>query len=436
MNFGSAGFLDHLPAARYDQAPTLDTKSVLCESYEIDAGGRRVLRFVTRRDGSKAASEVPLSSASTTCSPDAVFDISWLKLKERPAPAAGSAPLRVADLFSGCGGLSLGVQEAARALGIPTDFIFASDILQPALDVYKANFNPHTASSAPLECLVDGPLHARVTEAEAALVRQLGRIDMVVAGPPCQGHSDLNNHTRRNDPKNRLITRVARFVELFEPATILIENVQGIRHDKSGSLSEVKDFLDQIGYSFSEALMRADHVGAAQSRRRYFLVAGRNGVQDLTLLTQSPPVTLRPLAWAIEDLLVAEPKSVFDSAARHSAENQSRIEFLHRNDLHELPDGLRPPCHRDKPHAYTSVYGRMFWDRPAPTITTGFGSTGQGRFVHPLRTRTLTPHEAARVQFFPDFFKFGERGRREYQQLIGNAVPSKLAYVAALHQLR
>jgi DNA (cytosine-5)-methyltransferase 1 len=78
----------------------------------------------------------------------------------------------------------------------------------------------------------------------------------------------------------------------------------------------------------------------------------------------------------------------------------------------------------------------MYPDRPAPTITAGFLSTGQGRFVHPNHPRTLTPHEAARVQFFPDFFEFGVKYRRTLQRMIGNAVPPKMAYVVALDLLR
>lgn len=127
---------------------------------------------------------------------------------------------------------------------------------------------------------------------------------------------------------------------------------------------------------------------------------------------------------------------IFNTASEHSLENKRRIEYLFENNLFELPNSERPDCHRLKPHSYKSVYGRMYWDRPAPTITRGFGSTGQGRFVHSLLKRTITPHEAARIQFFPDFFNFGDLRRRQYQDVIGNAVPSKLSYLLALHQLR
>lgn len=141
----------------------------------------------------------------------------------------------------------------------------------------------------------------------------------------------------------------------------------------------------------------------------------------------------RTMGWAIGDLLDKyDVNSVFDSAAIHSPANQKRIHYLFKNDLYELPDEQRPDCHRLKSHTYPAVYGRMHWDRPSPTLTGGFACCGRGRFVHPLRERTLTPHEAARIQYFPDFFDFGGMTRTGLARAIGNAVPPRAGYVVAL----
>ena len=169
-------------------------------------------------------------------------------------------------------------------------------------------------------------------------------------------------------------------------------------------------------------------------RRRHFLVASRATEIDFTVLNAAHPP--RPVGWAIADLLDLEGRTTFDTPSRHHGRNAVRIDYLFDHDLHDLPDSQRPDCHRLKPHAYQAVYGRMRWDEPAPTITRGFGCTGQGRFVHPLRRRTLTPHEAARVQFFPDSFRFGNLRRRALQEVIGNAVPPKLAQVIVRELLR
>lgn len=401
--------------------------------------GDRLFRTVLRRDGSEARSEVVVGP---DFEPDpagfaAAFDAAWLRSKTQPGLCLSrkTTVLRVADLFSGCGGLSLGLSEACRALGMRADFVFACDLDRAAMTVYERNFRPAASSDRPLEESIDGEIGSPPTDAERELLSRVGTVDFVIAGPPCQGHSDLNNHTRRADTKNGLVVRVARFVELFAPTYVMIENVPGIRHDKLQSLAQAKAVLSSLGYSFVESLVAAEKLGVAQSRKRFILMAVRAPNVPRSLLATEPTVP-RSLSWAIADLEHELLEGIFDSSARHSQENQRRIRYLFDHGLHELPNAERPACHRDKKHSYTGVYGRMYWDRPAPTITTGFGSAGQGRFVHPRQLRTLTPHEAARVQFFPDFFDFGPLGRRQFQQVIGNAVPSKLAYCVALNQLR
>ncbi|MBL0121659.1 MAG: DNA cytosine methyltransferase [Betaproteobacteria bacterium] len=105
-----------------------------------------------------------------------------------------------------------------------------------------------------------------------------------------------------------------------------------------------------------------------------------------------------------------------------------RIDYLFKNALYELPNSHRPPCHQNDNHSYKSMYGRLREDQPAQTITSGFGSMGQGRFVHPTRRRTITAHEAARIQGFPDFFSFeGIERVTALREMIGNAVPPPLA---------
>jgi DNA (cytosine-5)-methyltransferase 1 len=196
--------------------------------------------------------------------------------------------------------------------------------------------------------------------------------------------------------------------------------------------------LEALGYAVDAGLLTATSVGAAQERRRHVLLASLEpSVQpDVSSIPNDFGRMARTLWDAIRDLGVAGT-SAFDTPATHRPVNVARIAYLFANDLYELPDHERPDCHRLKPHSYRSVYGRMHSDRPAPTITSGFGSTGQGRFVHPFEQRTLTPHEAARVQGFPDWFSFAAApGRRSLQEMIGNAVPSQLAYAAIASLLR
>jgi len=194
------------------------------------------------------------------------------------------------------------------------------------------------------------------------------------------------------------------------------------------------EHLNRLGYKTASIMLNAASFGVAQNRKRHFTLAMVGSLErfhrTLTMLQRAE----RPVMWAIDDLMDEADLSdgIFRTAATHSATNKKRIEFLFANELYELPDSQRPDCHRLKTHTYNSVYGRMRPESPSPTITSGFGSTGQGRFVHPYKRRTLTPHEAARIQFFPDWFTFQDLGRRQLQKYIGNAVPPKLGYVLAL----
>jgi DNA (cytosine-5)-methyltransferase 1 len=103
------------------------------------------------------------------------------------------------------------------------------------------------------------------------------------------------------------------------------------------------------------------------------------------------------------------------------------MKYLLDRGEYDLPNELRPPCHQGD-HSYKSMYGRLKWDEPAQTITSGFGSIGQGRYMHPERARALTAHEAARIQGFPDYFDFSSCPTRSaLATMIGNAVPPALA---------
>ena len=137
----------------------------------------------------------------------------------------------------------------------------------------------------------------------------------------------------------------------------------------------------------------------------------------------------------IGDLEGIEPIVDFDRAPVATARNQRRIDILFEEGAYELDDRHRPPCHRKGGHSYKSIYGRLRGDRPSQTVTTGFRCMGQGRYVHPTQRRTLTPHEAARLQFIPDFVDFSGLSSTSVARLIGNAVPPKMAYTILLSLL-
>ncbi len=334
--------------------------------------------------------------------------------------------------------------EAACALHLRAELRLAADIDTAALRVLRAGLGVDATVGARLNVTrhVRFDLNAPIANAERELVRRVGSdLRIAVAGPPCQGHSPLNNHSRHDDVRNHLYLRVVRFAMLTEPDYVVIENVAAVEHDKRRSVERAAEGLAAQGYRVDAGLVNLQVLGVPQLRRRHVLVASAPHVSEVlveqVVRTHTvADVGARTVGWAIADLERLDERAAFDTASTPSPDNRRRIAYLHRTGDYELPDHLRPPCHQGA-HTYRSMYGRLDWDKPAQTVTSGYGSMGQGRYVHPRAHRTLTPHEAARLQLVPDFFDFSvARTRSEWAQMIGNAAPWKLAYAFALEMLR
>lgn len=360
--------------------------------------------------------------------------IDWIKRRRWPKPLAGARELRVVDLFCGCGGLSLGAYEAARTNNRALNIVHALDLDRNAIDVYRENFavGPTTAQVGDILEVFGGNLLELPLAAEEKARKACGKVDLIIAGPPCQGHSDLNNSSRRNDPRNSLYLRVVRAANVLQPTAVIIENVPAVVHDRGSVVARAIDTLGALGYSVSSTIVGAASLGLAQTRRRHILIGVRGTKVDLGFLDNLKVAKARTVREYIGDLatLNGEAVPLFDEASQMTQVNRDRAEYLYENDEFDLPNRLRPECHRSGGHSYVSMYGRLRWDRPAQTITGGFGSMGQGRFLHPSRRRTITPHEAARLQGFPDFFDFSKiTSRVILQTTIGNAVPPRLGAV-------
>jgi len=382
-------------------------------------------------------------AAREAISIDLESDIEWLTSATQPAQKAEGRAIRTVDLFAGCGGLSLGVKEACRRAGFEHRVEFASEWDEGAMEVFRQNFDPVHYSCEDIDSILSSSHRKTPTKAEQSFLdanTNAREPDILIGGPPCQGHSDLNNHTRRADSRNNLYFRMLRATQILSPKSVIIENVSTVIHSKERVVQRTRKLLGKMGYNVSEETLWGDHFGVPQKRKRHFLVASRVSHPDFDQLHsvrsrfRDDPRTLR---WAIGDLQeFYDEDDVFNSSSRPSTRNQERMDYLLDEDSYDLPNEERPPCHRHG-HNYPAVYGRMYWDIPSSTITAGFGSTGQGRFMHPSRCivtgrgRTLTPHEAARVQSFPDWFNFSDQRRGTLSKTIGNAVPPLLGmYVA------
>lgn len=373
---------------------------------------------------------------------------SFLRNGSKPAPPAGET-INIVDAFCGSGGLALGVKTAIEALGNKANFAAVIDTDAVALDIHRANLGSRRCISASVATLVDYHVLGLGDDASFGYepevvdpaLSDIGPVDMFIAGPPCQGHSNLNNHTRRQDPRNDLYVAAAALGVALNAETIIIENVPTVLNSHSNVVATAVGLLQSAGYGVSMSVLKADELGSAQRRNRHFLLAVRNCEIPADYLAgaarelASEPL---PVSWAIADLVDVAPDRLLDTAPTLSAVNKDRIDYLFDHDLHDLPDAQRPECHKNGT-TYTAVYGRVHWDKPAQTITTGFGTPGQGRYIHPTRRRVITPHEAARIQGFPDWFDFAPPGtdvkRKNLAKWIGDAVHPILGYAVALSAL-
>ena len=360
--------------------------------------------------------------------------------------SGGNGTAGLVDLFSGCGGFSLGVSIAARALGLTPVHSLAVDVDESALSVYRRNFAPRDSIRKSVADLIDYRIGVRGSRVDFSYPPEIlnetlaswkGRVTAVIGGPPCQGYSNFNNRSRRNDPRNTLYLTIPAIAIALNAPLVLIENVPDVVNDKSDVVTRATRVLESEGYAVTHCILSAAELGLPQTRRRHILVASKVRRPIIETVKVALARTPRDVKWAIGDLCTSDdPRDFFNCPADLSEENRARIDHLFDESIYDLPNHVRPDCHKDG-HTYPSVYGRLNWEKPAGTITTGFLSPGRGRFIHPSERRGLTPHEAARLQGFPDNFRFlDEQGqfllRKQYAKLIGDAVPPVIGYVAGL----
>ena len=345
--------------------------------------------------------------------------------------------IRYADLFSGCGGLSYGIESAAKELGLKAVCALAIDLKIPPLEVYKKNI--HHEKNAVINTDILGLLDVKstgcFTKMELALKEKVGELDILVAGPPCQGHSDLNNSTRRKDPRNSLYLACIRAIELFKPGLVIIENVPSVIHSSEGVVQATQNRLEQKKYTVKHLNVNFLDLGIPQKRKRHVLIASKDKEFCESLSTP----TIRKQNPTLGEFIsrLGEEEGIMYRSGKLSQENRQRLDYLFDNKLYDLPDALRPPCHRLKRHSYNSVYGRLDYRFPAQTLTSGYGSMGQGRYIHPEERRTINSREASRIQGFPDYFSFSTVTKlTDLRQMIANAVPPQLSYSISSYFLK
>lgn len=347
-------------------------------------------------------------------------------------------PIDVVDFFSGCGGMSAGFQ-AMNALVPSYRIALAVDISKDANETYEANIGikPHALDIGAL---------ARSPKAIRSLLggaRQSKTNPWVFIGcAPCQGFSSHRNSAGERDLRNSLFVAFAKIAAVARPDVVLIENVPEILSDRHWPLvAHAREVLSAAGYHSLITVHDMAEYGVPQQRFRALMIAMKRPFEMPTGFLRKGQ--FKSVRSAIGKLPEIAPGARFVSDPMHfcAGHKQSTIETI-RTVPHDGgsrrwdagPDCLRRASARQGRAAYEDVYGRLWWDRPAITITAYARNPASGRFVHPEQDRGLSVREAGLLQGFPDSYTFCGGFDSRFRQ-IGNAVPPVFSAYLAAHVL-
>ncbi|KLI76783.1 MULTISPECIES: DNA cytosine methyltransferase [Lacticaseibacillus] len=332
--------------------------------------------------------------------------------------------IRAVDLFCGVGGLTNGVQRS----GIKV--VAGYDILQSCKYPYEYNNNSKFF-------LKD------VKEISSNEISSLYPADtdykVLMGCAPCQPFSAYSHRYKNNEghqDKLDLLDYFGKQVVYVHPDIVSMENVPQLA--KTNIFKKFLETLHKEGYRYTYRVVYAPAYGVPQKRKRLLLLASRLGdislIDPLYDVKHYPTVAdtigkLPPLKAGQQDSM--DPLHVSRGL---SAINLQRILQSHPNGTwNDWDPSILPNCYRrSSGRSYRSVYGRMSWDEPSPTITTQFIGYGNGRFGHPEQNRALSLREGAMLQTFPENYKFSDGNDFSMSKIavqIGNAVPVKLGEV-------
>lgn len=319
--------------------------------------------------------------------------------------------LTAIDLFSGCGGLTLGLKRAGfQVLG-------AVDIDPLSVKTYKANHRDVILWEKDIRVL-------EPDELLKTLGLKKGELDLLAGCPPCQGFSTmrtLNGAFKIDDPRNDLLLEYQRFVEALQPRAVMMENVPGLGNDERFAAFCRK--MRKIGYLGDHRVLNAAEYGVPQRRNRLIYMAGMG--------IDIPFAEKAGRRKTVKDAIGRLPKAgksgdpLHDMPEHRTPKILGIIQRIPKNggSRRDLPDECQLECHK-RCTGFKDVYGRMAWGKVAPTITSGCFNPSKGRFLHPEENRAITMREAALLQGFPRRYKFPITSNKSAVALmIGNALP-------------
>ena len=347
----------------------------------------------------------------------------------------------IIDLFAGVGGLSYGFSKLPQF-----NIIAANEIEKDISIAYKLNHPDVNMLNCDINSLTEDVL-------EEALNGK--KVDIVVGGPPCQSYSTLGK--RQMDDRANLFMQYKRVLKILQPKAFVFENVVGILSmDKGNLFKQVQAEFEELGYNLQYRVLDAVNFGVPQHRERVILV-GFKGENKFVYPDPThgdglkPYVTLKDAIGDLPVLRSGEKKTNYASAATNEflkfvRKNCTDIVEEHcapKNGEHlvrimealkdgqskeDLPEDIRPKS------GYGNTYAKLWWEKPSTTITRNFACPSSSRCIHPRDSRAMSIREGARLQSFPDDYKFyGADGMKRLE--IGNAVPPLLSMTIAKQML-
>lgn len=342
----------------------------------------------------------------------------------RRLPQGRAVAGSVVDLFCGVGGLSHGFVEEGFSV--------------------ECGFDTDEACRYAFETNNDAPFVRKdvteLTGEEIDAEFSWGLPKVLVGCAPCQPFSTYTQAI--DDPKWHLLGQFARLIKEIKPDVVSMENVSRLVRFMDGRVFD--SFVRRLrrnGYRAVWDVLFCPEYGVPQSRSRLVLIASRHGVPSLPEPTHEPE-SYRTARDAIGDMPALEAGAIdpADSLHRASELSERNLQRIRASSpggtWRDWSDDLVTDCHKRRSgKGYSSVYGRMIWDEPAPTMTTQFYGFGNGRFGHPEQDRGLSLREGALIQTFPRWYAFVPPGEdvefTTIGRMVGNAVPVELGRAVA-----
>lgn len=335
----------------------------------------------------------------------------------------------VISLFTGAGGMDLGLEEAGFNTVLSVEF---NPVFRETIRLNRPDWNPvddHNGDVTKIS--VDFILEKTGLKA--------GQAALVVGGAPCQPFSNLGSKKGTADSRGTLFQDFIRIVKGVRPKGFIFENVEGLTQDKhKGVISTLESAFADLGYRVSSKILLAADYGVPQKRKRLFVIGVKSGnAPSFPEPTHSKTHELGKKTWVtVRDAFAKIPKGrLAQSDCRsmnHSPGMLKRLSLVPAGgNFKDLPKRLLPDCWKSGKYQGQDTFGRVKWGEPSVTIRTCAYNPTKGRYIHPSENRGLNTVEMAVLQSFPIDYKYCG-GLKAVGEQIGNAVPPGLAKAVGL----